>query len=151
MSSWRRANHNTAALALRRQLPSEVVQLITRNVRDSYYRDLQTPLSARVVSHKTTYMILRRLLPREIVYLMTRSSSRADYIYRRAQRILKTLLWSARFDWLIPNGTAGFRLPLRMHSERLMTEFAHSTGVYHWTNDFDNATNIGGDDSEYDE
>ena len=151
MSSGRRASHNTAALALRRLLPSEVVQLITRNVRDSYYRDLQTPLSARVVSHKTTYMILRRLLPREIVYLITRSSSRADYIYRKAQRILKTLLWSARFDWLLPNGTSGFRLPLRMHSERLMTEFAHSTGVYHWTNDIDNATNIGGDDSEYDE
>jgi hypothetical protein len=27
-----------------------------------------------------------------------------------------------------------------------MTEFAHSTGVYHWTNDFDNATNVGSDE-----
>ena len=151
MSSGRRANHNSAALALRRLLPSEVVQLVTRNVRDSYYRDLQTPLNARAVRHNTVYMSLRRLLPREVVDLITRSSLRADYIYRKAQRILKTLLWSARFDWLLPNGTSGFRLPLRMHSERLMTEFAHSTGVYHWTNDFDNATNIGGDDSEYDE
>ena len=26
-----------------------------------------------------------------------------------------------------------------------MTEFAHSTRVYHWTNDFDNATNVGSD------
>ena len=147
MSSGRRANHNSAALALRRLLPSEVVQLVTRNVRDSYYRDLQTPLNARAVRHNTVYMSLRRLLPREVVDLITRSSLRADYIYRKAQRILKTLLWSARWGWLLPNGQSVYQLPLRMHSERLMTEFARSTGVYHWTNEFDVATYVGSEES----
>ena len=143
MSSGRRATHNTAALALRRLLPSEVVQLITRNVRDSYYRDLQTPLSARAVRHNTLYMSLRRLLPREVVHLITRTF-RADYIYRKAQRILKTFLWSARWGWLPRYGV--YQLPLRMHSERQMTAFARSTGVFHWTTEFDNETWVGSDE-----
>ena len=144
MSSGRRASHNTAALALRRLLPSEVVQLITRNVRDSYYRDLQTPLSGRAVRHNTFYMSLRRLLPREIVHFITRTSSRADYIYRKAQRILKTFMWSARWGWLPRYGA--YKLPLRMHSGRLMTEFARSTGVLHWTTEFENATYVGSEE-----
>ena len=148
MSSERRASHNTLAMSLRRLLPREVVQLITRNVRDNYYRDLQTPLSARDVRHKTLHMSLRRLLPREVVHLITRTF-RADYIYRKAQRILKTFLWSARWGWLPRNGV--YQLPLRMHSERQMTEFARSTGVFHWTNEFDNATWVGGDESWDDE
>ena len=144
-TSGRRANHNTAALALRRLLPREVVQLITRNVRDTYYRDLQTLLSARALRHNTLYMSLRRLLQREVVDLITRTSSRADYIHRKAQRILKTFLWSARWGWLPRNGV--YQLPLRMHSERQMTEFARSTGVFHWTTEFENATWVGSDES----
>ena len=83
-------------MSLRRLLPREVVHIITRNVRGGYYRDLQTPQSEKNVLHNQIYMSLRRLYPREIVDIITRTF-RTNYIYRKAQRILKTFLWSARW------------------------------------------------------
>ena len=147
MSSGRIANHNTAAMSLKRIFPPEVVQVITRNIRDSYYQDLQTPLRERAVRSNTLNMSLRRLnkFPREVVHLISRTL-KADYIYRKAQRILKSFLWSARLGWLASPGN--YRLPLRMHSERQMTQFARSTDVFHLTNEFDNATRVEFDDSD---